>query len=259
MNTLESLQRSVAQTVAGSSAYAIRASAYFAEKKHPGVHAALQDGQSRTVEMTFVCLDLTEFTRRTFWDSHEDVVALGDAVVGGFAQIVHAFGGYVLGLRGDGLIGGFDAAGASGKAVALVASAVSLATVQGPINAWLDGQGKDGLKAKAGIDHGQVSFLPVLGTDNYNMLGFALNFAAKCEKSADSWGVVVGEGVQSGFFSSPSFAEHKDSPKAYTMRGRTERYRFFDFSWRDYLADADGILGQIGGRPLASVLGDGTL
>lgn len=251
---LSELQRSVTRKVAESSTVALSASAFAPSKRHPGATSAIELGQAHTTFMTFVCLDLTQFTRRTFWESHTSVVSLGDAVVGGFADVIHAFGGYVLGLRGDGLIAGFEGTSVESKAVALVATASALQTVEGPVNAWLADQGRDGLKAKAGIDSGKVSFLPVAGTNDYNMLGFALNFAAKCEKTSGAWEVVAGENYGSAFEGTTCFNQHPESPKTYTLQGASKSYRFFDVSWRPFLSDANGMLDDIRARPLEQVL-----
>jgi adenylate cyclase len=259
LTAVEALQQSVTRSVAQASQANLLASAFGAKNRHPGATQAVERGTAHTATLTCAYIDLTRFTRRTFWESHQQVVALGDAVVGGFAQIIHAFGGYVIGLRGDGLIAGFDGAEISKKAVALAATAVCLNTVEGPINEWLRAQRREGLQAKAGLDFGQVTFLPVAETSDYNMLGFALNFAAKCEKSANSWEVVAGQGFAGEFSHTSLVTSHEESPKEYTMAGTTKQYSFYDVSWRPFVGDANGVLAQLGNRSLEHAFEEGSM
>src|SRR4051794_36212738 len=55
-------------------------------------------GDRRTVPITAVFLDLSDFTGRSFWDDIGDVANLAHAVLSGFVETVLRFGGFPLGL-----------------------------------------------------------------------------------------------------------------------------------------------------------------
>jgi class 3 adenylate cyclase len=213
-------------------------------------------GATRTAPMVAAFLDLTNFTGRTFWDNQEEAANLADAVLSGFIEIVSNFGGHPLGLRGDGLFAGFspgDPAFAAG--MALSACAFALDGVENEVNPWLDRRGMARVQARAGLDYGQITFIRT-GNDSsseINPIGFAANFAAKCEKAADSWEIVVGEGLSELLPGYGHFAEHERSPKRYTRDYKTKSYRFFYYRWRNTLPHLPGVIETLSGTPTSHV------
>lgn len=213
-------------------------------------------GAMRTAPMVAVFLDLTNFTGRTFWDDQEEAADLADAVLSGFIEIVSNFGGHPLGLRGDGLFAGFspgDPAFAAG--MALSACAFALDGVENEVNPWLNRLGMARVQARAGLDYGQTTFVRT-GNHNsseINPIGFAANFAAKCEKTAGSWEIVVGEGLSDLLPDYGHFAEHERSPKRYTRDYQTEYYKFSYYRWRNTLPHLSGVIETLGGTPTSHV------
>lgn len=222
---------------------------------HPGF-ADLAVGERRTEPMVAVFLDLTNFTGRTFWDSQEEVVDLAHAVLTGFIEVVSSYGGFPLGLRGDGLFAGFSPGDDQFAALmALASCAFALDAVETAINPWLESQGMAHVQARAGADFGPITFVRT-GNRNHseiNPLGFAANFASKCEKTAKSWEVVVGAGIADLFPNNPDFVEHQDSPKRYTRNYKTQDYKFYDFRWRNTLGLLPGVTEALDGVPTSEI------
>ena len=221
---------------------------------HPQTEG-LEVGERRTLPMTVAFLDLTNFTRRTFWDELDDVVDLAHAVLTGFIETVDRFGGHPLGLRGDGLFAGFGGERSFASAMALSACALALDAVQNGVNPWLDAKGMEHIQARAGLDSGNISFVRT-GNDNHsevNALGFAANFAAKCEKVADSWEIVVGEGVHDALPAYPYFTPHAGSPKVYERLGERKYYRFYNVSWRRALPHLGQVPEELAGTSTSQI------
>ncbi|MDX1874649.1 adenylate/guanylate cyclase domain-containing protein [Mycolicibacterium sp. 120266] len=213
-------------------------------------------GESRTVSLAAVFLDLTDFTGRTFWDDPSEVVNLAHAVLTGFVEAVSAWGGYPLGLRGDGLFAGFGPGDARVDSVlALAASAFVLDAVENQLNPRLRAAGVHPVKARAGLDYGPISFVRsgIPERSEINPIGFAANFAAKCEKKAKSWEIVIGEGIAEQLPDATSFNEHNDSPKEYDRDYERKYYRFYNYHWRRTLAFIPGAVQQINGNPTTSI------
>lgn len=237
-------------------------SVFAKEMRHDGVletralgHPAFNDlaiGERRSTDMVSVFLDLTNFTGRTFWDDESEVVDLAHAVLSGFVDVVTRFGGHPLGLRGDGLFAGFTPGDrVTTGAMALAASAFALDAVQREINPWLKEQGIASIQARAGLDFGPVTFVRsgTPGHSEVNVLGFAANFAAKCEKVAKSWEIVAGESLV-GLFPEPSgFTQHEDSPKEYDRNYERKYYRFYDYRWSAILPFLPTTAEQVNGTP----------
>ncbi len=184
--------------------------------------------------MTIVFLDLTDFTGRSFWDDPNDVADLAHAVLSGFIETVVKFGGHALGLRGDGLFAGFGGDAEFATAMALAACAFALDAVDNAVNPWLDANGIRKVQARAGVDAGDITFIRS-GTEDHsevNALGFAANFAAKCEKRAKSWEVIVGQTARQALPAHLHFSAHEKSPQSYERDGDRRYYHFYDFSWR---------------------------
>lgn len=213
-------------------------------------------GAKRTAPMIAAFLDLTNFTGRTFWDDQEEAADLADAVLSGFIEIVSNFGGHPLGLRGDGLFVGFSPGDPAFTAtMALSACAFALDAVEQEVNPWLERLGMARVQARAGLDFGRITFIRTgNGSSNeINPIGFAANFAAKCEKTADSWEIVVGEGLANLLPEYRYFSEHERSPKRYTRDYKTESYKFFDYRWRNTLPHLPGVIETLRGIPTSQI------
>lgn len=253
----DTVMRDFAERRDGRTTVELSASAALETKAlgHPGFED-LEVGQRRTASMAAVFLDLTDFTGRTFWDDETEVVDLAHAVLTGFIEVVIAHGGYPLGLRGDGLFAGFGPGDAPINAsLALGACAFALNAVDNEVNPRLDAMGIHRVQARAGLDYGRITFVRT-GSRNHsevNPLGFAANFAAKCEKKAKSWEVVVGQGLASLLPQPTIFIEHEDSPKIYQRDYERRTYRFFNYRWRRVLPHLDGIAQQLNGSPTSSI------
>ncbi|TCO18130.1 class 3 adenylate cyclase [Kribbella steppae] len=222
---------------------------------HPDFEG-LDIGERRTARMVSVFLDLTNFTGRTFWDDQDEVVDLAHAVLSGFIEVVSLFGGHPLGLRGDGLYAGFSPGDPSFTAsMALSACAFALDGVENEVNPWLDRRGIAHVQARAGLDYGPTTFVRSGSHDRseINPLGFAANFAAKCEKQADSWEIVVGDQLHELLPDYPFFVEHEDSPKRYTRDDKTESYKFYDYRWRNTVKHLPGVIERLGGTPTSRI------
>lgn len=232
---------------------ALTASAAQIRTGHP-MFEDLGVGQQRSCEMVSVFLDLTNFTGRTFWDDQADVSALAHAVLSGFTDVVTKLGGHVLGLRGDGLFASFGPTHipAIEVAVAATACAAALDGVRNHLNPMLLGRGIEPVIARAGADFGTATFVRsgTNETSEINVIGFASNFAAKCEKSAAAWQLVVGQGFADHIASKSLLLGHEDSPKRYTRKGVTQSYSFFQCSWDHLLSDVDSTVSELGGNPL---------
>lgn len=216
----------------------------------------LDIGERRPADMVAVFLDLTNFTGRTFWDDDRDVVDLAHAVLSGFIDVVTRFGGYPLGLRGDGLFAGFT----PGEpivtgGVALAACAFALDAVQKEINPWLTQSGMAPIQARAGLDFGRVTFVRsgTPGHSEVNVLGFAANFAAKCEKYANSWEIVAGQRLVSLFPQPTGFAEHDQSPKEYDRDYERRYYHFYDYRWKGLLPLLSSTAQQVNSTPVERI------
>ncbi|THJ64729.1 adenylate/guanylate cyclase domain-containing protein [Arthrobacter echini] len=223
---------------------------------HPDFDA-LPVGSRKAATMTVVFLDLTDFTGRSFWDDPTEVADLAHAVLSGFIETVIAFGGYPLGLRGDGLFAGFGPGTRPDidAVMALGACAFALDAVEREVNPRLVQRGIRRVQARAGLDHGAITFIRS-GNDQHsevNPLGFAANFAAKCEKKADSWEVVIGEGIAGLLPDQNIYTEHADSPKQYQRDYERRSYHFYDYRWRASLPYLQSALEQLGGRSTADI------
>lgn len=215
----------------------------------------LQVGDRRAAALTAVFLDLTDFTGRSFWDDEDEVVDLAHAVLTAFVQVVTNYGGFPLGLRGDGLFAGFGPGNPRVDAVmALSACAHALNAVEHGLNPRLQAAGIRRVQARAGLDHGRLTFVRSGSQDHseVNVIGFAANFAAKCEKQAKSWEVVVGEGVQ-GLLPEAPLVEHEKSPKKYQRDHLVRYHHFFDYRWRTTLPHIPGSVEQLGGHPSSRI------
>lgn len=225
---------------------------------HP-LFETLAVGAQRRLPMTSVYLDLSAFTARTFWEDLGDVTDLALAVLTQVALTVQSYGGHVLGLRGDGLYAGWGSVGSDPEidtALALGGSAFALDATRGALNNLLEASGIAPVRMKVGVDHGEVMFVRVGGRmqSEVNVVGFSANFAAKCEKVAHSWDIVVGEGA-SKWVTPELVSLHPDSPKTYTRGVERRTYSFSTFHWDrpDVLDAVVGIPDQLAGHDTSVV------
>lgn len=213
-------------------------------------------GERRTAAMVAAFIDLTDFTGRSFWDDETEVVDLAHAVLTGFIETVAAFGGYPLGLRGDGLFAGFGPGDPRLTGVlALSACAFALDAVENEVNPRLEERGIARVQARAGLDYGRITFVRSGSRERseINPLGFAANFAAKCEKKADSWEIVIGQGLAEVLPDAAAFVEHEDSPKTYQRNYERRQYAFYDYRWRGALRYIPGTTEQINGTSVTHI------
>lgn len=213
-------------------------------------------GQRRTTSMTAMFIDLRDFTGRTFWDPQDEVADLADAVLAGFVETVLRHGGYPLGLRGDGLFAGFGPGDPRvGASCALAASAFALNAVKENVNPRLEQMGVARVQARAGLDFGQITFVRTgsVGHSEINPVGFAANFASKCEKKALSWEIVTGENL-AGLFPDATQFTKLDPPKTYTRDHVTKSYHFYDYRWAGTLAHSESLIHDLAGNSVSSVI-----
>ncbi len=212
-------------------------------------------GQKRTISMTAMFIDLRDFTGRTFWDPQDEVTDLADAVLAGFIETVLRHGGYPLGLRGDGLFAGFGPGDPQvGASCALAAGAFALNAVRENVNPRLEQMGVARVQARAGLDFGQVTFVRTgsAGNSEINPVGFAANFAAKCEKKALSWEIVTGENL-AGLFPEAAQFTKLYPPKSYTRDHVTKNYHYYDYGWGGTLAHSESLIQELAGSSVSTV------
>lgn len=223
------------------------------ESGHPAF-ADLAVGDRRSSRVASLFLDLSDFTGRTYWDPPDEVARLADAVLSGFTWIVTQLGGHVLGLRGDGLFAGFGPTASPGATVvaAGLAAAGALDSVQRTLNPRLISLGIEPVKARAGIDFGEVVFVRsgTSGVNEVNIVGFSANFAAKAEKIANAWEVVVGEGFVDLLGNDDLVSAHDKSPKEFNRNYERKFYRFYQYDWRRTLTELEGAIADQAGIPL---------
>lgn len=257
LNNLDALSRAAASYSPIEEAKTARSVVGRTPMGHPEFHALPVGGHGH-LDAAAVFLDLDQFTARTFWESPDSVTRLALAVLTQVGEVVREFGGYVLGLRGDGLFSCFGVSGSDPQvnvAMALASSAFALDATQNSLNALLEQSGLDPVRLRAGADHGRLDFVRVGDgqASEVNVVGFAANFAAKCEKAANSWELVVGEGLVEQIDYSTCMTPHPDSPKTYTRKGERRTYRYYQCNWRPLVKPAVTASQQLAGHPLSAV------
>jgi adenylate cyclase len=224
---------------------------------HPDFHG-LDLGDSATCDVAVAFIDMSRFTARSFWEPRQQVTRLALAVLTQVALVVQESGGFVLGLRGDGVMAGWGHSASNPDvdvAMCLAACAVALDSGQNALNAMLAIDGIEPVQLRAGVDHGPVDFVRT-GTDRQsevNVVGHAANFAAKCEKYANSWEVVLGEGAGSRISARELLSPHDQSPKRYQYRGQRRTYDFFDFAWSRIVNEGVSAIRQVKGAPTSAI------
>jgi class 3 adenylate cyclase len=220
---------------------------------HPDYHD-LDLGQRGTCDLAVAFIDMTGFTARSSWEPPDRVTDLAVAVLTQIALIVEESGGFVLGLRGDGVMAGWGGKTSDPQvdvAMCLAACAVALDAGQGALRELLILSGIEPVQLKVGADFGRVDFIRT-GTDQQsevNIVGHPANFAAKCEKYALSWDLVVGEGLAGYIPDRTLLTTHEKSPKQYQYRGQRRSYAFYDVAWSRLLTESLTALNQVSGWP----------
>jgi len=218
----------------------------------------LDIGERAACNLAVTFFDMSHFTARSFWEPLETVTRLAQAVLTQFALIVEESGGFVLGLRGDGLMAGWGGQGSEPEVdvvMCMAACAIALDSGKGVLNDLLARDAIEPVQIRAGVDWGEVNFIRT-GTNkqsDMNIVGFAANFAAKCEKYANAWEIVVGEGA-SLHLDETYLTSHADSPKDYQYKGERRIYSFNQFAWKRIVDDAASAINQIGGRPTSAIV-----
>lgn len=220
--------------------------------------ADLPIGGSGSCEAAVAFLDLDDFTARSFWDSPESMVRLARAVLTQIVEVVVDFGGHVLGLRGDGVFACFGGKTSDPRidiTLALGAAAFALDATENALNNLLELSGLNPVRLRVGADHGRLDFVRTGCEDasEVNVIGFAANFAAKCEKIANSWELVIGEGMGVQIPNEALLRAHPGSPKHYTRNGQTRSYRFYDVAWRPIVPHAVGVPEDLAGAAVSKI------
>lgn len=224
--------------------------------RHPEFER-LEIGESGSCDLCTAFLDLSSFTSRTFWEPPEECVRLAVAVLNQVCAIVEQLGGHVLGLRGDGVFAGWGDAQTDPDAsvlLCLAACALSLDTCEGPLNELLRLDGIQPVNLRAGVDFGRCDFVRI-GTERsseVDVIGFAANFAAKCEKFANVWEVVVGEGG-ARHVDDDLLSRHDLSPREFQQDGDHKSYSLHQLHWRRMVKDAAEASEELRGRTASVV------
>ncbi|MEU1171925.1 adenylate/guanylate cyclase domain-containing protein [Streptomyces microflavus] len=206
-----------------------------------------------------VFIDLVAFTSRTFWEEPEKVLRLNTAVMSQVAEVVQSCGGYILGLRGDGVFACFGDRNVRdpkvSAAFSMAACAFALDAVRNALNQLLEQSGMRPVQIRAGADYGRLDFVRIGSHEasEVNVVGFSANFAAKCEKFAHSWEVVIGEGL-ADLLPGDHYDRHKDSPKTYQQSYLTRHYHYHQVKWATYLQHLGGLREGLSGGSVGSII-----
>lgn len=114
--------------------------------------------------------------------------------------------------------------------------------------------GIEPVNLRAGVDFGRCDFVRI-GTERsseVDIIGFAPNFAAKCEKFANAWEVVIGEACATRVDAS-LLSPHESSPKRFQQNGEQKSYSFHHLAWRRLVKDAAEASEQLAGRAASLV------
>lgn len=259
MRRLQTGRDGVALREAGLQHKGLQASASAAEVPplgHPDfVHLPL--GASGSTNAVALFLDLRRFTARSFWDSPEEILLVNVAVISELAAAVEQHGGHILGFRGDGVFACFDVGQQDARIAAALAvgtAAWALDAVKNAVNELLQLSNIEPVQVRAGLDYGRLDFVRI-GSEarsEVNVLGFAANFAAKCEKAAKSWEIVVG-GHLADLLPDEHVSRHPHPAVTYTRGGQTQTCPFFAVSANTYLPHMALVSEQLNGHPASAI------
>jgi adenylate cyclase len=257
---LDAYRRDTASEVA--LAKSVRAASVPGDLARPMGHPAFADlplGGTGHCQAAVAYLDLVAFTARSFWDPPESMVRLAGAVLTQLVEVVRDMGGHPLGLRGDGVFACFGGPDSTEPAVDVAATlgacAFALDATESALNNLLAASGLAPVQLRGGADYGRLDFVRT-GTDGaseVNVIGFAANFASKCEKQARSWELVAGEGLTAHVTNPRLISEHRNSPKTYQRDYQQRSYRFYDVHWRSVTPHTAGIAETLAGSPISRV------
>lgn len=140
-------------------------------------------------------------------------------------------------------------------AFSMLACAFALDAVRNALNHLLAQSGMRPVQIRAGADYGRLDFVRIGSNEasEVNVVGFSANFAAKCEKFANSWEVVIGEGL-SELLPDHHYEPHEGSPKVYQQDYKTRRYHYHQVKWSTYLAHLDSVREDLSGNPVSSII-----
>lgn len=201
--------------------------------------AELPTHEFRTFDVAVGYLDLRRFTWRTFVDDARDTARLAQAFAIQCDEIVADRGGYTIAPRGDGLmfaVGSDTPAPYAKTMCALSIAAFALDMTANALNAWLEAEGLRPVQARAGITYGneEFSWYALGGGRQLNPTGFSSSFAAKCEKDATAWQIIVGDGARDAVADCAiaDFEPHGE-PATYTLDGVTHTARMHRWKWEE--------------------------
>jgi adenylate cyclase len=223
---------------------------------HPSF-SDLSIGQMETCPLAVAFIDMRRATARSFWEPLPQVARLTIAVLGQVAAVVQESGGHVLGFRGDGLMAGWGDRGSDRHVdvvMAAAASMFSLDAVENGLNETLRMSEIEPVQIRAGMDWGTVCFARTgtVEASEVNIVGHAANFAAKCEKFARAWEIVVGEGAAEAL-DPQHLTAHGKSPRTYEHKAQRRAYSFYDLSWRPMIDQAASAISQVAGDPTKNI------
>jgi adenylate cyclase len=204
--------------------------------EHPDF-ANLEVGERRAGSFASFFIDLSDFTARSVFEPVEQLADFTELVLSAYWDSVEGHGGYVLDVRGDGLLAGFGGVGAQANAEinrALEAMAFCLRATRDTLNPELTQAGLHPTDVKVSGDWGDVLALRIGNRINY--LGASINVAAKLEKFAAEFTLVVG-GDLAGKGPSAPLTPHPDSPYQISYgTTQTKSYPFFVVTWDTFSA-----------------------
>lgn len=199
--------------------------------EHPDF-ADLEAGERRTGSFASFFIDLSDFTARSVFEPVEQLADFTELVLSAYWESVERHGGYVLDIRGDGLFAGFGGVGAQANVEtnrAIEAMAFCLRATTDTLNPELTQAGIHPTDVKVSGDWGDVLATRIGSRINY--LGASMNVAAKLEKFAAEFTLVVGDDLVRKGPSAP-LAPHPNSPYKITYGGtQTKSYPFFVVTW----------------------------
>lgn len=228
------------------------------ERSEPPGFEGLEIGQAATGRFACLHIDMSDFTARSFWEPSHEVAQLSMVLLSMYSEVVESFGGYVFGLRGDGVFAGFGGLDARHPEVdcvlALAAAAWCLSATRDDFNNEAQRWSSEPVHLKVGADWGEIT-LARAGTrssSELNPQGFAANFSAKCEKFANAWELIAGQDFVQ-YLDDRLHTSHLDSPKRYQRAGDVRFYHFARVNWTPALDHLDAIPAQLSGAGSTAV------
>jgi adenylate cyclase len=198
--------------------------------EHPDF-ADLAAGERRSGSIASFYIDLSNFTARSMFEPAEQLADFTELVLSAYSNAIEDHGGYLLDIRGDGIVAGFGGVNARPDINiprALRAMVFCLRATRDTLNPELERAGIDPTDVKASGDWGDILAMRLGARINY--LGSRMNIAAKLEKFADEFAIVVGNDLAGNLISS-LLSPHADSPYKIEYGNETKEYPFFVVNW----------------------------